>query len=127
MAHITRDELRRDYYKLLDALDVGYRDADEVRWSLAVMRLAAMRLSNLGEQACNGVRGPDGHMKWDDADQRRNDDACMRAEARVKVALGKLFDVDTFNRLDIEFQGDPRGPSVIIGIKNGPQRVLCVW
>lgn len=127
MSHITKAELRKDFYRLLDLLDVGSRDSSTVQALLNELRQAGMRLSNLGEQACNGVRGPDGHMKWDDADQRRNDDACMRAETRVKVALDKLFDVETFNRLDIEFQGDPRGPSVIIGIKNGPQRVLCIW
>lgn len=127
MSHITKQALRVEYYRMLDALDAGSRDSETVNARLSDLRTAAMRLSNLGEQACNGVRGPDGHMKWDEADQQRNDDACERAEERAKAALNGLLDDETYARLEIEFQGDPRGPSVIVHIKNGPQRVLCVW
>lgn len=126
MAHVTLKELTADYYRLLDVLDVGSRDASSTLFWLRAIRADAMRLSNLGERECNGVMKADGFMGWDDADQRKADNTRRNAEKRIRDALDQLFDRETFNRLVIEFQGDPRGPSVIVGTAER-SRVLVAW
>jgi len=125
--HITFDNAKYTFFRLTDLLDVGVQNYQTLRYHLTELRAAAMRLSNLAEQECNGVIGPDGHAKWDDRDQARNEKARQKAEERASRAIEFLVDSDTFKRLDIEFQPDPRGPSIILHIKDGMQRAACFW
>jgi hypothetical protein len=125
--HISFDDTRQAFYRLTDILDVGITNYQTLRHHLAELRVAAMRLSNLAEQECNGVIGPDDHAKWDEQDQARNEKARQKAEDRASRAIEFLLDAETFKRLEIEFQPDPRGPSVILHIKNQYERAACFW
>lgn len=125
--HISYDDAKRAFYKFTDVLDVGIANYSTARFHLTELRQAAMRLSNLSERECNGVIGPDGHAKWDDNDQAAADKARDKAEKRATDALQFLLDADAFKRTEIEFQPDPRGPSIILHVKDGPQRVACFW
>lgn len=127
MSHVTKIDLRRKYYRLLDALDVGSINAMTVSNHLDTFRSAAMRLSNIGERECNGVMGHDGFMKWDDADQAKADRERDAAEGRAIAAREALFDAETFKRLSVEFQGDPRGPSIKVHIVDGAQNIMTAW
>lgn len=127
MTHVTKQALRSEYYRLLDALDVGSPGWDTVNTSLHTFRNAAMRLSSIGERECNGVMGPDGFAKWDEADQAKADRDSEAAQRRAIAALEALFDAETFKRLAIEFQGDPRGPSITVSVVGGSQRILTAW
>lgn len=127
MTHVAFNDAKKEFYSLVDRLDVGTPGFEIVQHNLTIMRSAAMRLSNIGERECNGVIGPDGFAKWDDADQKHADNVRANAEKRVSDSLAALFDAETLARLELEFQGDPRGPSVIIGIKDGPQRIVTLW
>ena len=124
--HQNFEQVKKEYYRLLTVLDVGSPSWDVLRDSLKEISNGARRLSRLGEQECNGVIGPDGFAKWDDQDQERNDKARERAQKRVAAALGRIFDSETAGRIVVEFQPDPRGPSVILHT-NTAQRVACFW
>jgi hypothetical protein len=123
--HITKEELNRDILRLMHELDVVF--TAEARENVKALRQAGMTLSNISEMECNGVPGRDGHMKWDEADQQRADNRRAGAEKRAITALKDMFSAETFKRLHIEFQGDPRGPSIIVGIRGGTDRIVCVW
>lgn len=125
--HINFDDAKRAFFHFTDVLDVGVANYSTLRFHLSELRAAAMRLSNLSEKECNGVIGPDGHAKWDDKDQAQADKARDRAEQRATRAIESLFDCEAFKRVEIEFQPDPRGPSIILHVKDGPQRVACFW
>jgi len=125
MSHITKQYARTEFFRLMDTLDAGF--SPYAQEAIIEIRQAAMRLSNLGVRQCNGVIGPDGFAKWDDKDQEQCDRAEAKAQGRVIKALESAFDSETFARLDVELHGDPRGPSVIIHIKDGPQRVASFW
>lgn len=123
--HIKLTDAQSEFYKLLDMIDAGL--TPHTFKCIRDLRSAAMRLSNLAEKECNGVIGPDGFAKWDDNDQEKNDKAILRAANRVVDAVSGAMDSESFAKVQIEFQGDPRGPSVILHIKDGPQRVACFW
>ena len=125
MAHIGINEAKKEFYRLMDTLDAGL--TRETFEAIAEIRKAAMRLSNLHERECNGVVGPDGFMKWDEEDQDRNDIAIERCKERVYKATSLAMDLESLGKVSIEIQSDPRGPSVIYHIKDGPQRVACFW
>jgi hypothetical protein len=125
--HISFDDTKKTFFRLTDILDVGVTNYQTLRHHLTELRAAAMRLSNLAEQECNGVIGPDGHAKWDEQDQAKNEKARQKAEDRALRAVEFLVDAETFKRLEIEFQPDPRGPSVIIHVKDQHQRAACFW
>lgn len=129
MSHISKLEMEKDFFRFCDLLNVMPQTTMEgnTRYWIAALRSEAMRLSNLGERECNGVRQPDGFMGWTDKDQAKADNQRKGAETRAKEALSQLFDRATLNRLEIEFQGDPRGPSIIISIKGGMSRALVAW
>ena len=124
MAHIQPANFIREMFKLCDVLDCGSNSG--FRADCAEIRRAAMRLSNIGERECNGVIGPDGFAKWDDADQAKADADRNRAEKRVNDALDRMFDAETRKRIVVEFQGDPRGPSVKIGTQERPN-IATAW
>ena len=125
--HISFEQTKKDFFRFTDVLDVGVTNYATLRHHLTELRAAAMRLSNLSERECNGVVGPDGFAKWDDKDQASADKARDKAEKRALYALESLFDSETFQRVRVEFQPDPRGPSIILHVANGPQRVACFW
>lgn len=125
--HIGLDQLRKDFYRLTDLLDVGTINYEIVRDCLKTARISAMQLDRISIRECNGVRGPDGFMKWDDSDQAKADRDRTRCEKRVTDALSDLFDSETFKRIEIEFQSDPRGAPVYVHIKNGPQHIMSIY
>ena len=124
---MTLIEAQNEYYRLVNALGIGSPDWSAMREVPRELRLAAKALGRIGERECNGVIGPDGFAKWNEDDQAKADRERARYEKRIRDALERVFDVETFNRLNIEFQNDPRGPAVYIHIKNGPQRVATFW
>lgn len=124
---MTPTEAQKEYYRLCNTLDAGSPSATVTRYNVNELRLAARQLGAIGERECNGIIGPDGFAKWDDEDQDKADKARARHEKRIRNALAALFDAETFNRLDIEFQGDPRGPAAYVHVKGGPQRVATFW
>lgn len=126
MSHVSKEIVRKEYYRLLDTLDVGSQNAVAVNDYLSDMRAAAMRLSNLSLRECNGVIGPDGFAKWDEGDQEECDKARAAAEKRVLHALDMLFDAETRKRIVTEFQGDPRGPSVQIHVE-GRRNIVTLY
>lgn len=121
------EDARAEYYRLVDRLDVGTPGWTIATAHLKTLRLAARALTRLSERECNGVIKPDGFAGWDDIDQKHADEARERAEKRVQSAIDGLFDSETRRNIEVEFQPDPRGPSVIINLVNGPQRVACFW
>jgi hypothetical protein len=129
MTHISKIECETDFFRLCDRLDVQPLTMMEgnTRFWIAAIRSEAMRLSNLGERECNGVMQPDGFMGWTEKDQAKADNMRAGAETRAKQAFEQLFDRATLDRIEIEFQGDPRGPSIIVNIKGGPSRAFVAW
>lgn len=126
MAALKPTEFVSMYYELTNALDVGTPSSEKIADRLISARNAARVLSRISEQECNGIMR-NGYATWTDEDQQRADQRRDAAEKRFSDALGALFDAETFKRIDIEFQGDPRGPSVLVHIKDGPQRVMVAW
>jgi len=108
---------------LFNALDCGW--TPRTTWATAEIARHAVRLSAIGERECNGVMGPDGFMKWDEDDQKKADFEREGSERAVLDAFAEAMDTETLARLDIEFQGDPRGPSVIVHIQDGPRYVAA--
>lgn len=109
MTHTTMNEARKEYFRIADAIDAPYKEGAAER--IATIRRAAMRLDWIGIRECNGVTGLDGFAKWDDDDQAKADRHRQLAEQRAKNAFAEAFNM---TRLAIEFQGDPRGPSIIV-------------
>lgn len=107
--------------RLLNRLGAGW--TPRTTWATTEIQRHAARLSAIGERECNGVRGPDGHMKWDEQDQERADFEREDSERAIIDAFSEAMDSETLSRLEIEFQGDPRGQSVIVNMIDGPQRV----
>lgn len=124
--HQTLEQAKKEIFTLADRLGVTALPYETLNLHTAEIRRAAMRLGSLGERQCNGVIGPDGHAKWDDKDQETCDRWTATAERRAATALRFLF-CDAFKRLEIEFQGDPRGPSIIIHERYGRQRLATFW
>jgi hypothetical protein len=125
--HMTLDQARTETFRILDVLDAGLPSFDTSSRCIADLRKAARRLQYLGERECNGVIGPDGYAKWDDADQASNDKARTKAETSATAALDALLDTETRGRVEIEFQGDPRGAPILIHEKGGRQRIAVYW
>lgn len=127
MTHVSKADAMKEYYRLCDRLDVGSPSGVDTRAWMLEARQAAMHLSNIHVRECNGVIGADGFAKWDDADQAQADRESLAAANKALNAFSKLFDAETYARLVIEFQGDPRGPSIIVSVRDGAQRVLTLW
>lgn len=123
--HVTFEAIKKEYYRLIDVLDVG--STPDAMAALRQLRSDAMRLSNIGIRECNGVIKSDGYAGWDDKDQTRADNERANAEKRIGDALDRMFDVETRKRIVVEFQGDPRGPSVKIHVADGRRDVLTAW
>ena len=71
MTYMKPHEAANQLFHLLDRLDAettgeGLRAAEE-------LCLVARKLDRLNVKACNGVVGPDGFAKWDEADQADSD------------------------------------------------------
>lgn len=125
--HMTREEARKEYYRICDAVDCGSPAWEVVSANLNVIRNTARRLDQLNLLECNGVIGRDGFAKWDEEDQQRNDANRERATNRARDAFAAMFDAATMELLEIEFQGDPRGPAITVNVKGGAQRVATFW
>lgn len=126
MTHATRTEVRNELVKLINLLDVG--TPSNFPAVVNTLQSAGAKLSRLSEVACNGVFDrATGFMRWNDEDQATNDRQRDEQEQRATMALESLFDAATCARLDVEFQGDPRGPSIIIGVKGGQSRVVTLY
>lgn len=123
--HVSFGAIKKEYYRLIDVLDVG--STPDAMAALRQIRADAMRLSNVGIRECNGVKKPDGFMGWDDKDQKHADNQRANAEKRIHDALDRMFDTETRKRIIVEFQGDPRGPSVKIHVQGGRRDVLTAW
>lgn len=123
MTYKAMTEGGRTMQHLLNTLDAGW--TPRTTWATTEIVRHAKRLSAIGERECNGVRGPDGHQKWDENDQEQADFEREGSERAILDAFAEAMDSETLARLDIEFQGDPRGPSVIVHIKDGPQYVAA--
>jgi len=125
--HMTKDEARKEIYRLLDTMDVGSPGFEAISESAFTLRNSARRLQWLGERECNGVTGPDGFAKWDEGDQAKNDSDREKAENRAAKAIEAIMDSEARQRIEIEFQGDPRGAPILIHEKNGRQRIAVFW
>lgn len=122
--HMTEQESKDQLYRVIDA--VGDNGEGMGVYRFHALRKAARYLDQISVRECNGVQGPDGHMKWDDQDQRRADKARTRWEERALDALRDVFGAD-LPQIDVEFQGDPRGPSIIIHTKGKQDRLAAFW
>ncbi len=126
MSNMTTRESEKEWKRVYEALGVK-PPRGAIQHNAYVLRAAARRLGAIGVRECNGVIGPDGFAKWGEADQRKADTERDREEKRIRGTLRNAFLASDFERLDIEFQGDPRGPAVYVHVKNGPQRVATFW
>lgn len=90
-----------------------------------VVRRGVMRLQRIAERECNGVQGPDGYAKWDDADQDKADKARERAESRIVAAFDTVFDMSRPEAPRLEFQGDPRGAALRVYVDG--REVAAFW
>jgi hypothetical protein len=126
--HITLIDARKSFFAMCDRLDLAPNFALTAS-VIKQIRDCAMRLSSIAERECNGVNDPKhpGCQKWDDKDQAHADRVHANNERKILAALESVFDNADFSRLEIEFQGDPRGPSVIIHERGGMQRLASFW
>jgi len=124
--HITIDEAIAEIMRL-DRLEIPvYVGAAERRAAAREIRLATMRAHRLAERACNGVQGPDGHMKWTDADEEWNQNQIERQIQRVADALSGL-DPRWSSKYDLEHQADPRGAPFIVHTVGVQDRAATFW
>lgn len=123
--NMTSVDAGAEMHRLFNHLDIGW--TPRTTWATGEILRHAVRLSNIALRECNGVRGDDGYMRWNEADQTQADFEREGSERAAIDAFAEAMDTDTFNRLDIEFQSDPRGPSVIVNTKDGAQRVAVFY
>lgn len=119
MTHKAQYESMRTLYRLADDLDVGTGGFDKTAFTARELRLASATLLRISEQECNGIERWDAKAKmrlasWTEEDQTRSEARRAKQEKRVMDALESFFDAETFKRLRVEFQGDPRGAMIII-------------
>ena len=121
--HMTELETAKELYRIIDKLDTFGRDIFK---AAKVIRRNAATLNRIGEMECNGVLGPDGFAKWDKNDQARADRRRTTAEKRIVEAIKGAILSPFCQRLEIEFQGDPRGAPVLISL-DGQERFACFY
>lgn len=126
--HMNKKECTTELARMAAALQVQPRKTtiDDATFAL---RRAAKILHEIGILECNGVMQRDGYMGWTEDDQKRADARREKAERRVRNTFTVLFG-DAMSALRVEFQGDPRGPSVNVymaGDTSGQRRIATFW
>lgn len=67
--HISLVAAHSAFFGIFYRLPLTYNDVGANSFlTVVALRKAAMRLSNLNEQVCNGVTGYDGFPRWNDDD-----------------------------------------------------------
>ena len=126
MSHMSKQATISELYRIVEKTDscgTGYVDKSR---AAKIIRRNAATLSTLAERECNGVIGHDGFPKWDDGDQARADKRRDTAETAIVDALKAAIPSPWFDRLTVEFQGDPRGAPVLVHI-DGQERFACFY
>jgi hypothetical protein len=96
-----------DHY-MLEGPSTGLGSLHKMATLAGIIYRGELRLQRIGERECNGVPGPDGYAKWDEADQAQADKERSAAIDRITSAFKGLLG-DDLNGGTLEFQGDPRG------------------
>lgn len=122
--HMTKVEAEKEVFRIADRLDLT--TAGNPFEAAHEMRRVAMGLDALNVKECNGVRGPDGFMKWDEQDQAKADKRRENLTAQFKALMLQTFPADIEDKVKYEFQGDPRGPSVKVYALDG-QQLATFW
>lgn len=123
--HITEREAVSSLYRLLEHLDIDSPGFPEVSTAARVIRNAAIRLDQLNTMECNGIPQQDGYMGLTEADQERLGEYRKRAESRTLDALRRTLG-NNLQKLTIEFNGDPRGPAIVLH-SAGTQDCLAIF
>ena len=113
----NRDTILRMQHYFGSVNDLANFDA-----CVLIITTEAKNLNTLALKECNGITCADGSQRWTEADQENNDKLRALDEKLIVRAFRTLWP-DTMHKMIIEFQADPRGPSVIIHEKDGAQYV----
>lgn len=123
--YMKKEEIERELYSLMDQLQSdGHHSAFAMSYEIG---LACKRLHQISLRECNGVKGPDGNMKWDDSDQATADRTRKIAQNRVMQALHGALGVSGIKCIQVEFSADPRGAPVVVHTKGKQDRLATFY
>ena len=123
--HMTTHQAEKEAFRIADTFDTDI--PENFRGYAHSVARRARTLGRIGERECNGVRDPaTGHQRWNDADQAMADRQRKSAEETVRAAFKAMYG-SAYDRMVIEFQGDPRGPAIYVHVAGGMQRIATFW
>ena len=117
----TADELRQIKRHFGDRIE-----ADAINAAARCINPQIRALSRLNLDRCNGVRQADGFAGWSDA----NEQHARHRESIIMQAIAEAFATAFGSRrssLVLEYQGDPRGPALVVNAINGPERIAVFY
>jgi len=111
-------------------MDIGTPSIVRLVEAVREAKLAALQLEKLDLLQCNGVQVWSSEHKrhfarWDESDQERYDRLTEKNFDRVVRAIASVMDSESFARLRIEHQPDPRGLPIIIYLDGARVGSFC--